>query len=29
MKMKRVKPNNRKEVTTYNKTYLFPYASEA
>jgi hypothetical protein len=29
MKMKRVKPNNRKkafEVTTYNKTYLFPYA---
>ncbi len=29
MKIKRVKPNNRKkafEVTTYTKTYLFPYA---
>lgn len=29
MKIKRVKPNNRKkafEVTTYSKTYLFPYA---
>ena len=29
MKIKRVKPNNRKkafEVTTYNQTYLFPYA---
>lgn len=29
MKIKRVKPNNRKkafEVTTYKKTYLFPYA---
>lgn len=32
MKIKRVKPNNRRktfEVTTYNKTYLFPYVKLA